>query len=88
MSLIHLRLVNLLRKLDDTITTAQAKETQKKRLWKEFSFMVRKARLRNGLTLEELAKLTGIGKGTLFYLEHNDREWTLERARLVTKALK
>jgi len=81
-------LTDHIRWLDRAIREHGEHQTRVAQLWKDFSADVRKRRLAKGLILKQVAYMTGIGQGTLFYLEHGKREWTLEKARLVAKALK
>lgn len=81
-------LAQILQQLREASKSAYAEKERTKELWRKFSAEVRDHRIRKGMILKELAEKTGIGQGTLFYLEHNEREWTLERASLVVKALK
>lgn len=83
-----MRLTYLLRRLGESIKSAETKKQNIEKLWADFSQEVRATRLRKRMILKTLAIKTGIGQGTLFYLEHNQREWTMERARLILKALK
>jgi len=81
-------LTQIIDQLDAALKHADAEKVRTKQLWKEFSAEVRAVRLKKGMILKTLAYRTDIGQGTLFYLEHNEREWTMERARTVMKALK
>lgn len=78
----------LIRELGAAMKSADAARARTRKLWREFSAKVREERLRRGWILKDLARKTGIGQGTLHYLEHNQREWTLERAKKVMKAFK
>ncbi len=81
-------LAHIFQELSDAMKHADEEKERMKGLWGKFSTEVRRRRLEKKMIYKQLAAKTGIGHGTLFYLEHGEREWTVDRARRVMKALK